>query len=325
MAMGRYICVRLLHALVILVLVTMLVFVIAQLIPGDAVMAAMASSVDMNDPAVVARVRQQFGLDQSMFVQFGNWLSRYLTGDWGTSIGTGQKVHAMFIQRLPVTLELFLGAAAWSVVIGIPAGIVSALKRNSVIDIAVSTGTMIGVSIPNFWEAIMLIYLLGVLFPILPPSGYVPFAENPLLNLKSMVLPTFVLGTHSAGLLARYVRARQGSLRARGHCAARAQAGDDPGRHRRRPFLGTHARRRVHCRGDLRHSGARPYERRGHLPEGLPRHTGDADRRLGQRSRGQSAGRHCLRLSRPSRAGAPMTDIVAIAPVRPSSTTLVLH
>ena len=206
MAMGRYICVRLLHALVILVLVTMLVFVIAQLIPGDAVMAAMASSVDMNDPAVVARVRQQFGLDQSMLVQFGNWLTRYLSGDWGTSIGTGQKVHAMFIQRLPVTLELFLGAAAWSIVIGIPAGIISALKRNSAVDVAVSTGTMVGVSMPNFWEAIMLIYLLGVVLPILPPSGYVPFAENPLLNLKSMVLPTFVLGTHSAGLLARYVR-----------------------------------------------------------------------------------------------------------------------
>jgi peptide/nickel transport system permease protein len=206
MAMGRYIGVRLLHALVILVLVTMLVFVIAQLIPGDAVMAAMASSVDMNDPAVVARVRHQFGLDQSILMQFGNWLTRYLTGDWGTSIGTGLKVHAMFVQRLPVTLELFLGATAWSVVIGIPAGIVSALKRNSMVDVAVSTGTMIGVSIPSFWEAIMLIYLLGVVFPILPPSGYVPFAENPLLNLQSMVLPTFVLGTHSAGLLGRYVR-----------------------------------------------------------------------------------------------------------------------
>ena len=206
MAMGRYIGVRLLHALVILVLVTMLVFVIAQLIPGDAVMAAMASSIDMSDSEVVARVRRQFGLDQSILVQFGNWLIRYLTGDWGTSIGTGQKVRAMFVQRLPVTLELFLGATAWSFVIGIPAGIISALKRSSAVDVAVSTGTMIGVSIPSFWEAIMLIYLLGVVFPILPPSGYVPFAESPVLNLKSMVLPTFVLGTHSAGLLARYVR-----------------------------------------------------------------------------------------------------------------------
>ena len=206
MAMGRYIGVRLLHALVILVLVTMLVFVIAQLIPGDAVMAAMASSIDMSDSEVVARVRRQFGLDQSILVQFGNWLIRYLAGDWGTSIGTGQNVRAMFVQRLPVTLELFLGATAWSFVIGIPAGIISALKRSSAVDVAVSTGTMIGVSIPSFWEAIMLIYLLGVVFPILPPSGYVPFTENPALNLKSMVLPTFVLGTHSAGLLARYVR-----------------------------------------------------------------------------------------------------------------------
>jgi peptide/nickel transport system permease protein len=169
-------------------------------------MAAMASSIDLHDPVVVARVRHQFGLDQPILAQFATWLSRFLAGDWGTSIGTGQKVYAMFIDRLPVTLELFLGATLWSVAIGIPAGILSALRRNSALDVAISTGTMLGVSIPAFWEAIMLIYLLGVLFPIVPPSGYVPFAEDPLLNLRSMLLPTFVLGTHSAGLLARYVR-----------------------------------------------------------------------------------------------------------------------
>jgi peptide/nickel transport system permease protein len=204
--MGRYVGVRLLHALIILALVTVLVFVIAQLVPGDAVMAAMASSVDMHDAAVVARVRHQFGLDQPLPVQFADWLMRYLHGDWGTSIGTGQKVYAMFMQRLPVTLELFLGATLWSIAIGIPAGIVAALRRNSATDIVVSAGTILGVSIPSFWEAIVLIYLLAVLFPIVPPSGYVPFAESPLLNLRSMLLPTFVLGTHSAGLLARYVR-----------------------------------------------------------------------------------------------------------------------
>jgi peptide/nickel transport system permease protein len=204
--MGRYIGVRLIHAAIILALVTVLVFVIAQLVPGDAVMAAMASSIDMNDPAVVARVRHQFGLDQPLPVQFVDWLTRYLAGDWGTSIGTGQKVYAMFVQRLPVTLELFLGATLWSIAIGIPAGIVGALRRNSGLDMAISAGTMLGVSIPSFWEAIVLIYLLGVLLPIVPPSGYVPFAESPLANLRSLLLPTFVLGTHSAGLLARYVR-----------------------------------------------------------------------------------------------------------------------
>jgi peptide/nickel transport system permease protein len=204
--MGKYIGVRLLHALVILALVTVLVFVVAQLVPGDAVMAAMAGSVDLHDADVVARVRHQYGLDRPIAVQFAVWLGHFVCGDWGTSIGSGEKVVDMFQRRLPVTLELFLGATVWSVVIGIPVGIIGALKRNSAVEIILTASTLIGVSIPAFWEAIVLIYVLAVVFPILPPSGYVPFAENPILNLKAMVLPTFVLGTHSAGLLARYVR-----------------------------------------------------------------------------------------------------------------------
>jgi len=204
--MGRFIGVRLLHALVILALVTVLVVIIAQLMPGDGVLAAMAGSIDMSDASAVERVRKQYGLDQPILVQFGDWLARFVTGDWGTSIGGGEKVYDMFMRRLSPTLELFLGATIWSIGIGIPAGIIGALKRNSAVDVALTTGTMIGVSIPAFWEAIMLIYLLAVIFPILPPSGYVPFFEDPWLNIKSMLLPTFVLGTHSAGLLARYVR-----------------------------------------------------------------------------------------------------------------------
>jgi peptide/nickel transport system permease protein len=202
---AAFITIRLLHALVILALVTVLAFVIAQLIPGDAILAAMGASVDA-DAATVARVRAQYGLDQPILVQFGDWLSRFVVGDWGTSIGGGENVYEMFMRRLPPTLELFVGATLWSFAIGIPVGIVGALKRNSAVDIALTTGTMIGVAIPNFWEGIMLIYLLAVLLPIVPPSGYVPFSEDPLQNLRLMLLPTFVLGTHSAGLLARFVR-----------------------------------------------------------------------------------------------------------------------
>ncbi len=204
--MGKYIGIRLLHALVILAIVVVLVFIIARIIPGDAIMAAMAGSVDLHDPSVVARVKEQYGLDQPIPVQFVVWLGEFLRGDWGTSIGTGQKVLDMFAQRLPVTLELFIGATLWSIAIGIPAGIISALKRNSTADVVVTAGAIVGVSIPAFWEAIVLIYLLAVLLPIFPPSGYVPFSESPLFNLRAMVLPTFVLGTHSGGLLARYVR-----------------------------------------------------------------------------------------------------------------------
>ena len=204
--MGNYIGIRLAHALVILAIVVLLVFVIARLIPGDAVMAAMAGSVDLHDPTVVARVRHQFGLDQPFVVQFAVWIGQFVRGDWGISIGTGEKVLDMFLRRLPITLELFVGATLWSVAIGIPAGIIGALKRNSATDVFVTTAAILGVSIPPFWEAIVLIYLLAVLVPVFPPSGYVPFSDDPLLNLRAMVLPTFVLGTHSGGLLARYVR-----------------------------------------------------------------------------------------------------------------------
>jgi len=105
-----------------------------------------------------------------------------------------------------VTLELFLGATVWSIAVGIPAGIIGALKRNSTLDMAVTAGAMVGVSVPAFWEAIVLIYLFAVLLPVFPPSGYVPLSDGWLANLRAMVLPTFVLGTHSGGLLARYVR-----------------------------------------------------------------------------------------------------------------------
>jgi peptide/nickel transport system permease protein len=204
--MGRFVGVRLLHALVILAIVTVLVFVIGQLMPGDAILAAMAGSVDMSDASAVARVRHQYGLDRPLYLQFASWLANFVSGDWGTSVGTGEKVLSMFLRRVPVTLELFLGAFLWSIVIGVPAGIVAALKRNSALDVALTTGTILGVSIPSFWEATLLIYLFGVVWAILPPSGYVPFFEDPLQNLKTVLLPTFVLGTHTAGLLARYVR-----------------------------------------------------------------------------------------------------------------------
>ncbi|MGA2058603.1 MAG: ABC transporter permease, partial [Bradyrhizobium sp.] len=168
--MGKYIGIRLAHALVILTIVIVLVFVIARLIPGDAIMAAMAGNVDLHDPAVVAQVRLQFGLDEPILVQFAAWIGHFVRGDWGTSIGTGEKVLDMFLRRLPITLELFAGATLWSVAIGIPAGIIGALKRNSPIDMFVTTGAVVGVSIPAFWEAIVLIYLFAVVLPIFPPS-----------------------------------------------------------------------------------------------------------------------------------------------------------
>lgn len=204
--MGRYILRRLAHACIILAFVTVLVFILARLIPGDAIMAQMSATVGVQDPAVVARVRQEFGLDQPLWQQFIVWLGNFLRGDWGTSLGTGQPVLQMFAQRLPVTLELFGWATVWSFLIGIPVGIVSAVRRGSRLDMSLTTGALLGVSIPSFWLAIVLIYLLAVWLPIFPPSGYVPPSQSLWLNFRAMVLPSFVLGLNSAGLLARFVR-----------------------------------------------------------------------------------------------------------------------
>ena len=204
--MARFILLRLAHACIVLAIVTVLVFFIAHLMPGDAIMAQMSSAVGVQDPAVVARVRQEFGLDQPLYEQFVVWLGNFLRGNWGTSLSTGQPVLQMFVQRLPITLELFFWATVWSFAIGIPVGIVSAVKRGSPLDMALTTGALLGVSIPQFWLAIVLIYLLAVALPIFPPSGYVPLSQSVWLNVKAMVLPGFVLGFGSAGLLARFVR-----------------------------------------------------------------------------------------------------------------------
>ncbi len=204
--MRRYVARRLLYALVVLAIVTVLVFIMVRLIPGDPIRAAMQQNVDLSDRRIVDEVRARYGLDRPIPVQFAIWLRDFVTGDWGKSLQTGEPVFEMFWRRLPITLELFLGATAWAWAIGFPFGLLGALRRNSWLDAGLTSVAIAGVSIPTFWEGIVLIYLFAVLFHVLPPSGFVPFMEDPWLNVKSVLMPTFVMGTHSAGFLARYVR-----------------------------------------------------------------------------------------------------------------------
>jgi peptide/nickel transport system permease protein len=166
----------------------------------------MQQNVDLTDESIVQDVRAQYGLDRPVPVQYVMWLRDFFDGDWGTSLSSGDAVLDMFMRRLPVTLELFFGATFWSFLFGFPLGIMSALRRNSLMDVTFTTGAIIGVSVPSFWIAILLIYGFAVKLHIFPPSGYVPFFENPWENLRSVAMPTFVMGVGSAGLLARYVR-----------------------------------------------------------------------------------------------------------------------
>lgn len=204
--MASYVARRLAYAFLILGVITVLVFVIVRLIPGDPIRAAMQQNVDLSDQRIVEETRARFGLDRPIPVQFAIWLRDFAAGDWGRSLQTGEPVRDMFRQRLPVTLELFVGATLWAWMIAVPLGVLGALRRNSALDASLTVVAIGGVSIPAFWEGILLIYLFAVTTHLLPPSGFVPFTEDPWLNLRSVLLPTFVIGTHSAGFLARYVR-----------------------------------------------------------------------------------------------------------------------
>lgn len=204
--MKQYIAKRFLYGLLILFLVSILIFTIVRLLPGDPIQAAAMLNMDLADEEIMNDLRMQFGLDRPVHLQYVIWLKDFFIGEWGTSFGSGEPVFEMFLRRLPVTLELFAGYVFWSFFIGFPLGILSAFKRNTLLDTAITSTAIIGISIPVIWEAIVLIYLFSVYFQIFPPSGYVPFSESPMDNMLCMVMPTFVLGTHTAGVYMRYVR-----------------------------------------------------------------------------------------------------------------------
>ena len=204
--MRKYILERLLYTVILLFLVSILIFILVRLLPGDPVSAAAMANSDLADKTIMADLRARFGLDRPAHIQYIIWLKDFVLGEWGKSIGSGEPVMSMFLNRLPVTLWLFLGATFWAFLIGFPVGIIGALRRNTSLDAFLTTSSIIGVSIPAFYEAIVFIFLFAVIFQFFPPSGYVNFFENPWENIRSVIMPTFIMGTGSAGYLARYVR-----------------------------------------------------------------------------------------------------------------------
>jgi peptide/nickel transport system permease protein len=205
--MKQYILKRITYSLMILFFVSILIFILGRVLPGDPIQSAvMATGMGVVSDDVISGLKVRFGLDKPLHIQYLTWISNFIKGDWGTSIATGEKVLPMFMNRLPITLELFLGSVFWSCIIGIPFGILSALRRNSWVDASLTTGAIIGVSIPVFWEGIIMIYLFAVMTHVFPPSGYVPFSESIKGNLLTIAIPTFIMGTQGAGLLSRYVR-----------------------------------------------------------------------------------------------------------------------
>ena len=195
---------RLLQVVPTILIVSMLIFLLQHLLPGDP---ALVMAGEERDPAVIEQIRRQYRLDQPIPVQYAYWLKGVLTGDLGESMRLKEPVARLVAQKLPVTLQLAAMAMMIALAIGVPAGVVSAVKKDGPWDYAMNVVALWGISTPNFWLGIMLILLFSVKLGWLPASGYVSPFVDPVQSLRTTILPAFVLGNAIAGVLMRHTRA----------------------------------------------------------------------------------------------------------------------
>ncbi|MBF9000210.1 MULTISPECIES: ABC transporter permease [Vibrio] len=201
--MLSFILKRLYTAIPTLLLISLFIFGLQKLIPGDP---ALILAGEDRSPEALAYIRDMYHLNEPFITQYFYWISNALTGDLGTSMKTSQPVVDLLLSKLPVTIELSLLAMAFALVISIPMSVIAAVKRNSKWDIGASIFALAGQSIPNFWLGFMMILLVSVSWGLLPASGYVSPLESLSQNLETMVMPAFVLGTALAATLFRHSR-----------------------------------------------------------------------------------------------------------------------
>jgi len=194
---------RLVQLVPTLFMVSVLVFLLQQLLPGDP---ATVLAGEENDPEAIAAIRRQYRLDQPIPVQYLHWMAGVLTGDLGESMRLKAPVLDLILMKLPVTFQLACMALAIALVIGVGAGVVSAVKRDTVWDYAANLLALWGISTPNFWLGIMMIYLFAVSLGWLPASGYVGPGEDWRQSLATTIMPAFVLGNSLAGVFMRHTR-----------------------------------------------------------------------------------------------------------------------
>ena len=183
--------------------VSVLIFSLQQLLPGDP---AMIMAGEDRDPEVIAQIRKQYRLDQPLPVQYVYWVKGVFSGDLGESMRMKSKVLDLIIEKLPVTMQLAGMAIVIALLIGITAGIVSAVKRDTIWDYGANIFALWGLSTPNFWLGIMMIFLFSVTLGWLPASGYVRPSENFWASMASTIMPAFVLGNAIAAILMRHTR-----------------------------------------------------------------------------------------------------------------------
>jgi len=199
----RFIVRRLIQMVPVLFFVSAIIFVLINLVPGDAARLFLGEEAP---PDALAALRHEMGLDRPLYVQYARWVWGLVHGDFGHSFRDNRLVLPTLLQKVPVTAELSAAALLIAWAIALPAGVLAAWRRQTAVDYSASAAALAGVSVPNFWLGIMLIYLFAVNLRWLPASGFAPLAQDPGRNLKGIVMPAFVLGIFLAGFVMRQLR-----------------------------------------------------------------------------------------------------------------------
>ncbi len=204
--MGGYVLKRILVTIPTLIGISVLIFMMVRLLPGDIVDVLLGADVGA-DPALKEQAREQLGLNGSYPEQYWRWISGIVQGDFGFSLRNTQPVSEVLLNALPITFELVFLGLLIAVVIGLPLGVLSAVKRDSRHDYAARIGGLIGVSIPNFWLATLLLLFTSRVFGWVPPLTYVPIYEDPIANLSQFILPATAISVFTLAIVMRMVRA----------------------------------------------------------------------------------------------------------------------
>lgn len=201
--MTRYVVRRLLFAVPLLFGLSVLAFGYVRLIPGDPVTAMLGVN---SDPHLVAQLRHQMGLDAPWYQQYFAWVSNVTRGDLGLSFRSRMPVSDILIGRVPATVELAVGGMVVGLLLAITAGLIAGFRHGGKADSVITGGILVGLATPGFWLGTLLMILLALRLKLLPSQGYIPFTEDPAMNLKLLVLPSLTLGAAIAPYLARLMR-----------------------------------------------------------------------------------------------------------------------
>jgi len=194
---------RLLIAIPTIFMISVFVFLLQKLLPGDPVLALAGED---RDPATLEALREMYHLNEPLVMQYFYWISGVVQGDLGISLRTNQPVTSLIAEKLPVTFQLAVMALIFAVGIGVPMGILSAVYKGSWLDYIANFVALSGLSIPNFWLGILLILLVSVNLGCFRVSGYRAFTVDPVRSIETMLMPAFVLGTALAATLMRHTR-----------------------------------------------------------------------------------------------------------------------